>query len=403
MRGVVPPADVRVWLLQDPNDSQADPFCLTGEERLRRTLSAVGIASVGSVCDPPAAEGAVALFRSDVVFDERLVAALLAAEGRALVTSDPLPVPAAVRCDGAQLEQASRWLRRDAVGALPASLRLVTPDELVPPYHAKLRSVRPAYALRLREGTRGEVERALFAASYKDVTDLVTKWVWPRPALAVTRACARLRITPNSVTFVSWLLVAAATWLFARGEFGLGLAVAWLMTFLDTVDGKLARVTLRSSRVGHVFDHGLDLLHPPIWYFAWGLGLAGVAGLFGVDAATWIAVAGYVVGRVQEGIFLFAFEFEIHSWRRVDSRFRLVTARRNPNLILLTLGALGGRPDLGMVAVAGWTLASIAFHAVRMAMAAVERWSGAPLRGWQDAPLASGAGAANASGSGAIE
>jgi hypothetical protein len=78
----------------------------------------------------------------------------------------------------------------------------------------------------------------------------------------------------------------------------------------------------------------------------------------------------------------------------VDSWFRLVTARRNPNLVLLTAGTLVGRPDLGMAAVAAWTLASIAFHAARMGMAAVEGWSGAALRAWQEPPARSVAGPA---------
>ena len=46
------------------------------------------------------------------------------------------------------------------------------------------------------------------------------------------------------------------------------------MTFLDTVDGKLARVTITSTKLGNVFDHGIDLIHPPFWYLAWGMGLA---------------------------------------------------------------------------------------------------------------------------------
>ena len=57
------------------------------------------------------------------------------------------------------------------------------------------------------------------------------------------------------------------------GVFALGLLAAWLMTFLDTVDGKLARVSLQSSKLGHWMDHGLDIIHPPIWYWCWAQGL----------------------------------------------------------------------------------------------------------------------------------
>jgi phosphatidylglycerophosphate synthase len=42
---------------------------------------------------------------------------------------------------------------------------------------------------------------------------------------------------------------------------------------LDTVDGKLARVTVTSGRFGHCFDHIIDLIHPPVWYILWGRGL----------------------------------------------------------------------------------------------------------------------------------
>ena len=42
---------------------------------------------------------------------------------------------------------------------------------------------------------------------------------------------------------------------------------------LDTVDGKLARCTGQSSKWGNIFDHGVDLVHPPFWWWAWAEGL----------------------------------------------------------------------------------------------------------------------------------
>jgi hypothetical protein len=77
---------------------------------------------------------------------------------------------------------------------------------------------------------------------------------------------------------------------------------------------------------------------------------------------------------------------EIHAWRRADSLFRLVTARRNPNLLLLTGFVIAGRPDLGFVAVAVWTLASLAFHGVRVAQALRRSRSERGLRSWLSEP-----------------
>src|SRR3546814_12960566 len=65
-------------------------------------------------------------------------------------------------------------------------------------------------------------------------------------------------------------------------------------------------------------------------------------------------VGGYILQRIEEGIFIRCFKIQMHIWRPFDSRFRLITARRNPNLILLTLSVLIGRPDLGIIWVAVW-------------------------------------------------
>ena len=48
------------------------------------------------------------------------------------------------------------------------------------------------------------------------------------------------------------------------------------------------------------------------------------------------------------------------------SFFRLITARRNPNLLLLTPAALLGRPDIGLILVAIWTALSLGVHVVQM-------------------------------------
>src|SRR5262249_45500698 len=159
----------------------------------------------------------------------------------------------------------------------------------------------------------------------------ITKHLWPRPAFIATRWLAPRGVTPNVVTLVAAVLVFLTFWLFLQGNLGLGLATAWCMTFLDTVDGKLARTTLTSSKWGDVFDHGLDLVHPPFWYVAWGLGLAKTGhGL--ADTTFWIAIVailgGYVMQRMMEGIAIKWLGLEIHIWRRIDTLFRQVTARR---------------------------------------------------------------------------
>jgi phosphatidylglycerophosphate synthase len=396
-------SQVHAWILP-PRRGQTpgQVFGLTGEERLRRTLEQAGVASVGMGSWPgssPLPGGVrVALFRADFVYDERLVRAVLGAQETLLVAPGGpgedlrgVAAQAEVGRSAAVLRSLTEEEKPEALAA-ELGLRVATADDLVPPYTAQLRKSDPALLLPLCESSTTRVEQRLFEASYKGVTDLVTKWLWPAPALRVTRVLAAAGVSPNTITAASWLLVVLATVCFAQGAFGWGLAAAWLMTFLDTVDGKLARVTIRSTRIGHVLDHGLDLLHPPLWYLAFALALPAEPWL---TAALWITLGGYLAGRLLEGLFLLLFRFEIHCWQPIDSRFRLVTARRNPNLVLLSAGTAIGRPELGFALVALWTAVSIAFHSLRLALAIAERRRGRGVRPWQGGePGDSGLGAA---------
>jgi phosphatidylglycerophosphate synthase len=154
----------------------------------------------------------------------------------------------------------------------------------------------------------------------------------------------------------------------------------------DTVDGKLARVTVTSSKFGHYFDHIIDLVHPPIWYILWGRGLSNgqVDSLgFPLNTLFYLILIGYVAGRFVEGAFqLFLGKFGIFCWQPLDAYFRLITARRNRNMIFLTLSYLSGRPDLGLLAVVFWTLATSIFLLIRLITAGYVRSIQGPLKSW---------------------
>ena len=75
-------------------------------------------------------------------------------------------------------------------------------------------------ALALGEQPRPVVERKLFASVYKGVTDVVTKYAWPEPALWLTRGAAAIGLTPNAVTVVGLVLTFVAGWQFYIGNLG---------------------------------------------------------------------------------------------------------------------------------------------------------------------------------------
>ena len=251
--------------------------------------------------------------------------------------------------------------------------------------YAELRKRDRPFVLWIDPADTRSAERAAYDAAYKGVTDLLTLYLWRRPAFHLTRWAAEAGLTPNMVTAVGALLCALAFWLFWEGHYWLGIASGFTFMVLDTVDGKLARCTGSSSKWGNVFDHGIDLVHPPFWWWAWLHGLEPYGRPLEPVYSTmllWAIVGGYVVQRLIEGIFMRRFGMHIHVWRRLDSRFRLVTARRNPNMVILVAALAVGRPDSGLELVALWTLLSLIFHAVRFAQATVEAERGRPITSW---------------------
>lgn len=346
-------------------------WSLTPQERLRRQLHrAHATADVASA-------RLVVVVRADWVYDQPLVQGLASQQNPCGMWLDGQCVALVVPPAG--LAAASELL---VAGQAPAELPRMAPEEIAGSYNMRLRKREPPFLMPLTAERLDAIHARVFAGSYKGVTDFVTLHLWPRPARAFTMVCANLGISPNMVTSASLVLVLVAMWAFWHGHFGWGLVAAWFMTFLDTVDGKLARVTLNSSKFGDVFDHAIDLIHPPFWWWAWVVGLSAVGMGFPDE---WIAldviIIGYIVQRVLEGLFDVAFKLSPHMWQRFDSLFRQVTARRNPNLAILTVATLFGRPDVGMNIVAVWVAICLVVHAVRFLQAAFARRHG-PLHSW---------------------
>ncbi|MDC0880569.1 CDP-alcohol phosphatidyltransferase family protein [Hellea sp.] len=246
------------------------------------------------------------------------------------------------------------------------------PEDLDDGYNKALRKTEHPYALDINKTSSSEIMRRQFSSSYKGVTDFVTKWFWPIPAFYVTRLFATLRFSPNMVTTIGLLLMFAALYYFWLGEWMLGFLTGWLMTFLDTVDGKLARTTMTYSWWGNIYDHGIDLIHPPFWYWAWFVGLGGVFTWQNLQSdymsLTLVAIlVGYVIDRIIEGIFIAKHGFHIHVWKPINSFMRFITARRNPNMFIFMIGICflpffpyAGR--WGFYAVGIWTWLCILFN-----------------------------------------
>jgi len=352
-------------------DNPARAFAMAANAR----ADALGVKAGMEPATAPQKGRATILADLDFAWDPAWARAIARRPGTALVKDGRAVLVHLIA--GADVEPVAAAMR-DRRPFDAGGLKILDADRSELANHELRKRERP-FVLPLIAGAEDAVERAAYDAAYKGVTDALTLYLWRRPAFYLTRWAARSGLSPNFITLVGALLCVAAFFLFWEGRYWAGCAAGFGFMVLDTVDGKLARCTGQSSKWGNVFDHGIDLIHPPFWWWAWaeGLGLhgpllkQGYPGLEPVYEGLVLAaiVGGYVAQRVIEGIFMRRYGMHIHVWRPVDSKFRLITARRNPNMVILVASLVIGRPDVGLQLVALWTILSLIFHAVRLAMA----------------------------------
>ncbi|MBP9102033.1 MAG: CDP-alcohol phosphatidyltransferase family protein [Nitrosomonas sp.] len=367
-------------------ESEITIWRLTGRERLQRMLQAHEHTLLVDDAEKIPASATALFLNSNFLFDARVLTALLGLDKKIALYNDE-GCPAAIRTDGSQAPQLLRNLNNNKSQNYKFVLLTIPRiglKDLKIDFQQNLKKKDPPYILPVSEANRPLLEQELFSGSYKGVTDLVTKWLWPLPAFWVTHYCVRRGWQPNHVTYLSIVLAILTGLAFWGGFFGIGLLMGWFMTFLDTVDGKLARVTVTSSRLGDVLDHGLDIVHPPLWYLAWGAGLAGtLTPISGLEIMMWLMFLGYVGGRLCEGAFQFWLaSFDMFIWRKLDSFNRLITARRNPNLILLTYGWLTDQPDFGLLLVVAWHVISTAILIWRLMIGWQTKQKEGTLKSW---------------------
>ena len=323
----------------------------------------------------------------DWVLSAALAKAFVSGRKMALVTDNKI-----IGVNGVDVETAQSLIGQDVSALAQSGIKAATPDDLDDGYNKALRKTEPPYALNINNTPVADIMRRQYASSYKGITDFVTKWFWPVPAFYATRACAALRLTPNMVTTLSLVLTFAAMYFFWQGQWALGFISGWMMTFLDTVDGKLARTTMTYSWWGNIYDHGIDLIHPPFWYWAWFVGLGSSFAWPDIMSdhmtlALTAILVGYIVDRIIEGLFLGQHGFHIHVWTKANSALRFFIARRNPNMFIFMIGIcltpwLPEAGKWGFYVVAAWVWICILCNVVSLVLG----WTAKkPLKSWMDA------------------
>jgi phosphatidylglycerophosphate synthase len=118
-------------------------------------------------------------------------------------------------------------------------------------------------------------------------------------------------VTPNHLTTLRLLVGLAAAAAFLPGRYGWSNVAALLLVlsnFLDHTDGELARMSGKTSRIGHIYDLASDAVVTILLFIAIGVGVAARPGLdlalppaaLGLLAGTAIALIFFLRMRIEE-------------------------------------------------------------------------------------------------------
>lgn len=304
------------------------------------------------------------------VIDGRLIEFLARQTTSLAAIGEPAADPAAALLfadlDAGAIDAAAPTLAAVARTGIDVGLVRELAQADFPSFIPNLRRDLPFYLFRVVDDAALErAQRFLFRSNYKGSTDFLTKWVYPPLVWRLTVAATRAGIHANLITLVSILLAVLAVPLFAAGDWIAGFLAAYAMSVLDSVDGKVARVTMSDSWIGNLLDHGLDILHPPFWYFAIAWGISGGDMATGPFIAAVLLFVVYVADRLVLMVSKARWGYGLHAHAPIDARIRTWIARRNTNLVLLTIGYLIGRLPEAFYLVLVWQGLTLAWHVGR--------------------------------------
>ena len=139
---------------------------------------------------------------------------------------------------------------------------------------------------------------------------VLTEMVYRKFSRPIARFLSKFNVNPTLVTFIATFVGLFSGYLIAVGKIYEGVSVLFLSQILDCVDGDLARLTNKVTKVGgfldRVFDRfvdaaiviGIIALSPlNLWF----IGVLAIVGSFGVSMSRAMAEAEGVVCKVGIG------------------------------------------------------------------------------------------------------
>lgn len=158
-----------------------------------------------------------------------------------------------------------------------------------------------------------------------------------------------LFVTPNRLTIATNILAWFITYLFFSGYLGLGALLTFIVGVMDGLDGKLARIRWRSTKLG-LMEHPFDMLYEFSWLLALALFLSQTEGLLPLVLVSF-SITFIAFYRFCYDQFSRATGISLDVYGRFERAFRRVAGRRNIYNVYILIGVLLGVPLYSLIGI----------------------------------------------------
>ena len=321
---------------------------------------------------PAVSSAPIILLEGDGIYDERILTTLLTSRTSTWIDNphqSRAPLAVALQPHDRQHVESSaidcpQVLRQ---GVCAGWLNRLSVDDM-DAYIVDLRQHATPFLLRLEHpGQIRDIENALYDKTFKGVMDFIATYIYRIPVRGLVRLLAPSRITPNMVTAMSVLCSFAAIPLFAMGWLWTGFLAAYTFVICDSLDGKLARMTIRLSKLAGKIDHATSTPFECCYYLAWAWHFSGGnLTAWPAKAALFLFVC-FCLDKITTGTFSRRFQRSLFDYAPWDARFHLVAGRRTINFSLMAIGCALQQPAPALTVTAIWMFITMSWHMSRFA------------------------------------
>jgi phosphatidylglycerophosphate synthase len=315
----------------------------------------------------------VLVIRGDVVFDIRLLRALLTQTSSTALVDTAAPNIRGKLCGAALLQREWASARNGPIdNALVEALEQDTIAALdvanQPFYHPGLRrNLRPFWFPAPVIADKKAAERVLLDSVQKGTLDFPA-WIHAPIEKFLLRYLCRTSITPNQLTIFWALLACLTTILFATGYLAWGIVLALIIGIIDGLDGKQARIKVETTPGGKI-EHHLDSFFDVVWPIALAFHFHASGELPSAFYYLAVLLIAEGVDGIAKAVIYSAAGRAMTAPRLFDQFVRLIGGRRNIYIWVLVIALILGAPAKALVVMAWWEAITAAIdvpHALRL-------------------------------------